>query len=543
MPMTKDLAAIEWPQSLRSSLRVSSLRLRTLLTGLGLALAGCGGGGGSDGGGGLSYVDDTGWVAGQFKPASEFADRCAVPRTGIDPSTGTVYPDRLGTGLDERNFLRSWSNETYLWYDEIVDRNPFDYDDKLEYFDLLKTDALTASGNPKDQFHYYMPTSEHQSLSQSGTAVGYGVTWSIVSATPPREVLVTYVEPQSPAADANLSRGQRVVAVDGYDLIEGSRTDVLNAGLLPSDSGEIHTLRIRELDGTERDVTLTSGNVASTPVPVVARVGASNEVGYILFNDHIGTAEAGLKQAVEQLQAGGGVEDLVLDLRYNGGGYLAIASQLAYMIAGPTQIDGRVFETMTFNDKLSSENNPFPFLDETQGFSLAEGQPLPALGLSRVFVLTGPDTCSASESIINALRGVDVEVVQIGSTTCGKPYGFYPEDNCGTTYLTIQFQNENAKGFSDYADGFSPQNAVSSAGVSLPGCEVGDDFTQQLGDPAEARLAAALHYRANPDSPCSMAVSSGQQKLGASLAAPSSLSAVNGRVIKSPALKGRMVER
>ncbi|MCW8195162.1 peptidase [Proteobacteria bacterium 005FR1] len=539
--MIKDSSAREWPRF--HPLHPSFLRLNAIVI-FGLsALAGCGGGGGSDGGNGVTYLDDTGWVAGEFKPASDFADRCAVPRTGIDPSTNSAYPDRLGTGLDERNFIRSWSNETYLWYDEIVDRNPFDHNDKLEYFDLLKTDAKTASGKPKDQFHFHMPTSEYRSLSQSGTSVGYGVVWSIIENSPPREVLVTYVEPGSPAASANLSRGQRVVEVDGHDLINGSGADVFNAGLWPSESGESHTLRIRELDGAERDVTLIAENAESTPVLEVARVGANNEVGYILFNDHIGTAEAGLKQAVEQLQAGGGVADLVLDVRYNGGGYLAIASQLAYMIAGPGQINGRVFETMTFNDKRSAENDPFPFLDEAVGFSVTKGQPLPNLGLDRVFVLTGPDTCSASESIINALRGVDVEVIQIGSTTCGKPYGFYPEDNCGTTYFTIQFQNENAKGFSDYADGFSPQNAVSNPGEPLPGCEVGDDFTHQLGDPAEARLAAALHYRANPDNPCSLAASSAQQKMGASLAAPSSLSAVNGRVIKSPALQGRVVER
>ena len=58
-------------------------------------------------------------------------------------------------------------------------------------------------------------------------------------------------------------------------------------------------------------------------------------------------------------------------------------------------------------------------------------------------------TCSASESIINGLRGVNVQVIQIGSTTCGKPYGFYPEDNCGTTYFSIQFKGVNAAGFGE----------------------------------------------------------------------------------------------
>jgi hypothetical protein len=183
-------------------------------------------------------------------------------------------------------------------------------------------------------------------------------------------------------------------------------------------------------------------------------------------------------------------------MRYNGGGYLAIAAQLAYMIAGPTATNGKIFERETFNDKYPTTDpvtgqplTPSAFLDHTVGFSLASGQPLPTLGLSRVFVLTGGGTCSASEAVMNGLAGVDVQVIQIGSKTCGKPYGFYPEDNCGTTYFAIQFEGVNQKNFGDYSDGFVPQGI-------LPGCFVPDDFTHTLGDPAEARVAAALQYRA-----------------------------------------------
>jgi hypothetical protein len=115
-----------------------------------------------------------------------------------------------------------------------------------------------------------------------------------------------------------------------------------------------------------------------------------------------------------------------------------------------------------------------------------------------VLVITGQDTCSASESIINGLEGAGVTVYQIGSTTCGKPYGFYPQDNCGTTYFSIQFQGVNAAGFGDYGDGFSPANTTPAAGVPVPGCSVGDDFGHALGDPSETRLATALAYLANP---------------------------------------------
>jgi hypothetical protein len=123
---------------------------------------------------------------------------------------------------------------------------------------------------------------------------------------------------------------------------------------------------------------------------------------------------------------------------------------------------------------------------------------LPTLGLSRVIVITGADTCSASESVINSLRGVGVEVIQIGSQTCGKPYGFYPQDNCGTTYFSIEFKGVNAQGFGDYTDGFTPANALNlNGGVSLPGCDVADDYKHALGDTNEAELATALAFAAN----------------------------------------------
>jgi hypothetical protein len=172
------------------------------------------------------------------------------------------------------------------------------------------------------------------------------------------------------------------------------------------------------------------------------------------------------------------------------------------MIAGPTLTAGRTFETLQFNDKHPTTNpvtgqaiTPTPFVDETVGFSVPAGQALPTLNLSRVFVLTGPGTCSASEAVMNGLRGAGVEVIQIGSTTCGKPYGFYATDNCGTTYFTIQFRGVNDANYGDYTDGFVP-SAVDDGAAGVRGCPVADDFSRQLGDPDENRLEVALAYQA-----------------------------------------------
>ena len=148
------------------------------------------------------------------------------------------------------------------------------------------------------------------------------------------------------------------------------------------------------------------------------------------------------------------------------------------------------------------------------------------------------NTCSASESLINSLRGIDVEVIQIGEPTCGKPFGFYPTDNCGTTYFTVQFHGINAKGFGDYIDGFVPTEGATGDGANVPGCRAADDFSHPLGDPAEGRLATALSYR---DSSVCPAPTSAFPPDGTGAAAARILESPDGTVRKPPWLSNRLL--
>ncbi len=537
---------------MNSSIRLTSKLRLPLAIFLLASLVACSGGG-SNKVNNQNPGPGSGWQQGVFNDLDTYFARCAAPRSGTDPWTGNPFPDVQGTTLDENNFLRSFSNYAYLWYDEITDRDPGLYNDTLAYFDLLKTEATTPSGAPKDKFHFTYDSEEWFQLSQAGVSAGYGITWAFISNTPPRELLIAYTEPNSPATNiaVPLERGARILAVNGVDINDNTQPgiDTLNAGIQPSSAGEQHTFTVLDLGAeTSRDVTLTSANVTATHVQntqVISTI--TGEVGYMTFNDHLAPAEQQLIDAVNQLSAhngGQGIDDLVLDLRYNGGGLLDIASQLAYMIAGPVPTAGQTFDDLQFNDKHPTTDPitgqplaPTPFHTETLGFSAAAGQALPSLDLPRVFILTGPGTCSASEHIINGLRGVGVEVIQIGSTTCGKPYGFYPIDNCGTTYFTIQFRGVNAVGFGDFSDGFSPSSNPTNL-AEVPGCPVPDDFTKQLGDQTEGRLSAALAYRDSQLCPAP-----------ATAAAPGSLSktglplnAVDAEVLKSPYLMNLIMQ-
>ena len=485
-----------------------------------LLLSACGGGGGTSSsdpisvnqstGTGTTQTENTGssnFVTGVFQPSSIFKDSCGAPRTS---STSEAFPDMQGSFEDEGYWLRSWSNDTYLWYDEIQDRDPSLYATSAagvaQYFDLLKTETTTPSGKPKDRFHFTRDTAEYVAESQRGITFGYGATYKLISSSAPRELVIVLVNENSPAANAGLQRGARIVTVDGVDLINGSDTDTLNAGLWPSQVNEDHNFEVLDPGATKRrTITMTSTQIDTDAVPETRIIDTdSGKVGYLLFTDHILTAERQLVDAVTHMRDAN-ISDLVLDLRYNLGGYLYLANQMSYMIAGPG-VSGQTFNSLQFNQKNPGVNpvtgdavRADTFLTTTTENAAPAGAALPTLELPqpRVFVLTTSSTCSASEAIINGLRGVGVEVIQFGSTTCGKPYGFYPQDNCGTTYFTTQFRSVNAAGFGDYPDGFSPANSTeSTVGVILPGCQTDDDYTR-LGEPTEPMLAAALAYREN----------------------------------------------
>lgn len=450
-------------------------------------LAGCGGGGGGGGSGGLPVFlpPTTTPPAGgddAIVGSSTVAGRCAAPRSGINPETGAAYPDKAGTLTDEKRWVRGWIDETYLWYGEVpATLKAADYATPVAYFSVLKSPAVTASGRAKDRFHYVYDTERYRQLSQNGVAPGYGMEFAFVRNSRPRDLRIAFTEPGSPAAGAGIVRGAKVLEVDGVDVIAGTNTTVINRGISPTTVGESHTFKLQEGTAT-RTVTLAAASITRTPVQNVKSIDtASGRVGYLLFNDHITTSEAQLIDAVNQLKQDG-VQDLVLDMRYNGGGQLNIASRLATMVSSSTATSGKTFERLVFNDKNPFHLTPAQTIIPFYGTSRA-GAALPRLGLSQVTVLVGPDTCSASESVINSLRGVDVQVDLVGGATCGKPYGFSPQDNCGTSYFAIQFQGVNAKNFGDYGDGFAPS------------CTVADDFDHALGDPAEARLAAALSMR------------------------------------------------
>jgi C-terminal processing protease CtpA/Prc len=475
-----------------------ALRARMAAVSVAAALSACGPGhvpdlplpgGGSPGGSGTS---------------AQYQQQCSASNPYLGDATSATSPGSLTV---EKQWVRAYLDEAYLWYDRIPSISAslpaYSNDTQSGFYDSIDGYFSDLTVNPlaEDRFSFTYPTKAWNQLSQGGVSLGYGIEFHVGSSTPPREFRVALVDPSSPAALAGVQRGDTLVSVDGVSINDNTASgiDTLNAGLFPSVAGS-HTFVFSRNGVTRPGVTLTASEFASNPVPQhqVFDVNGA-KVGYILFNEHILTAENRLANAFDSLRSQG-VSDLVLDLRYNRGGFLLIASQVGYMVAG-TRGDGKTFERLRFNDKRTADNqssdanmlfvNTLCLPDASFNCTAPAGTTLPTLNLGRVYVLSGPDTCSASEAIINGLRGVDVEVVVIGGTTCGKPYGFTAKDNCGISYFPIEFQGVNAKGFGDYGNGFTAN------------CSVADDFDHALGDRTEGLLAAALNHRATGNCPAS----------------------------------------
>ena len=467
-----------------------------------LMLAACGGGGGSSSSSPPPVVVsppppppppiESQYTAGEFKPSDDFRNIC-------NPS-------------GEKQFLRSFTNETYFWYDEVEDRDPtVGTESVADYFAQLKTFRTTASGKDVDEFHFSYTSEEYEDL-LSGESFGYPWRLRFVRTSTldengnfvGRELRVLYPFPGGPVAAAGVERGAEILSIDGVSVIDGSDVDTLNAGLFPSVDGEEHTFTYRNPgDDEERTVTLQAGTFAQPDILATNVIGdGASKTAYVNL-ETFGTesAEKSLYDTFTELAGRGDVDDLVLDLRYNGGGFVVVACQLGYMIAGADDTTGRTCTQTLTNDKLPDEQ-PFSFRSTAVGFGpgnqelVPAGTPLPELDVDQVTVLTSAGTCSASELVMNGLNGIDFDISQVGTTTCGKPFGFTAEENCGMVYFTVQFQSVNNEGFGDYADGFTvDEGAATNSQSQFRGCAVADDFVSAFGDPADPMVAAALQFQ------------------------------------------------
>jgi C-terminal processing protease CtpA/Prc len=400
------------------------------------------------------------------------------------PPAGSAPADPVaaapGCAVDEQKLqLRDYFADKYFWNvwaarpDMGAAATVESYFETLRYVggDPILADAAGARW-PKDRWSGYQPTESFNRLYGDGESLGYGVAVAgqEVLGQPDRPLYVRYVEPASPAGLAGVRRGDQVLSLNGrltQDVIAADDFSALTAKAV----AETLDLRIRTAAGTDRTVSLRSAVYALRPVDgraVWARPGG-RQVGYLYVHQMIDQAVPRMIEAFADFRAAN-VTDVVLDLRYNGGGLVSVGRELASLMAGAPAA-GRPYAKLVYNRQQSGSDTTYAF-----------GPSDTALALKRVYVLAGRRTCSASEQVVNGLRGVGVEVVLIGETTCGKPVGWVPRNQCGTTFSVVNFESVNARDQGRYFDGFTPT------------CTVPEDWRAPTGSTADPLTAAALAH-------------------------------------------------
>ena len=383
------------------------------------------------------------------------------------------------TQTAQKRWVGDMMDEWYFWYRLSPRPNPGSYGDPLSYFDALLYTG-TDPAFPADRWSRSESTESFNRFYGDGATMGYGVAVNGFEVTSGQPLYVRYVEPASDAAVKGVQRGDEVLSANGRtaaEMIVADDFSPLNAAA----AGDRLTLQLRRA-GVTRTVVVEARVFNLTPVSgaQVVQSPGGRLIGYLMVKDMIAQAGPGLDSAFALFRAQG-VQDLVVDLRYNGGGLVSMGATLASYIAGTRGSAGgtgggaRTYAALLYNDKRAGANNQV-FRFENRAV---------ALGVPRVYLLTGPRTASASEQVINGLRGIDVQVVTVGDTTFGKPVGSLPQGYCGTTYSAIHFESANARNEGRYFDGFDAS------------CRVAEDFTRPTGDTADPLLVAAAHHADN----------------------------------------------
>jgi carboxyl-terminal processing protease len=386
------------------------------------------------------------------------------------------------TALDVPKFIWRGMNSMYLWQAEVPDLADKRFTSNAEYETFLNN--FSSPENVFENLLYRPPglyntnivdryswmVSDYLTLEQQlgGTTKNNGVEYGLSLVNSDKVIgYVRYIVPNSDASNKDIKRGEVFYAVNGTSLTLTNYRSLLNG------SNENYTLNFANLTydtnnnpiitPNGKSLALTKTSLAENPIFIKKVINSGqHKIGYLMYNGFYDSYDSELNDAFSYFKSEG-VTELVLDLRYNGGGSVLTATRLASMITG--QFNGKVFNELAYNNKKSYLNRKYTFT------STINGKSINSLNLSTVYVLTTKSTASASELIINGLDPY-IKVVQIGDATYGKDVASvtlydspgFAKKNVNTSHRyalqLIVAHSINSVGFGDYLDGLEPEHKL-----------------------------------------------------------------------------------
>jgi len=362
---------------------------------------------------------------------------------------------------NQNEYLYETMKYAYLWNDKVPETDVSLYSSPDVLLEHIKYE--------RDQWSYIASKEEYDLYTIGGNyfGLGLGVDYDVYD-----DCRITFVYKDSPAAQAGLKRNDRILEINGKTVQEIEAQDLWDSVFYKGRIGDAVDLKIQDSQYQTRRISVKKDLVEIQTIlhyDVIEYEGL--KVGYVVFNEFLSDALREL-DAVFAYFSWKGIDELILDIRYNPGGSTSVAEYLGNLIAGD-RLEGKIFAKYLYNDNYSDWN-------EIAYFKKPANKN--ALNLNRIVFITTGATASSSELLINGLKPF-MDVILIGDTTSGKPVGYsFSWEFCDRIFLPIVFKSVNSRGEGDYFDGFSPA------------CYAADDLSRTLGDTQETSLKAALHY-------------------------------------------------
>lgn len=337
-------------------------------------------------------------------------------------------------------------------------------------------------GDPQQEDRYsYVITEEEEQQIINAAFVGFGFSFRIVNGDQVQllQVFGEYAQEteDSPASRAGLKRGHKILEIEGVPVADIIAADphnpvaAVSRALGPRQVGVTRVLEVETAAG-QVTVILVKEDLLFNTVPIYMVFDVNGRpVGYFNFRSFAEPAFSELEAAFVYFNQEG-VEDVIVDVRYNGGGLLSVARFLGNLLGGNIE-SGRIFSKTVYNNKQSHRNTTAVFAPQNESLS----------SLRRLVFITTPNSASASEMVLNSMRSYIPEMATVGLTSYGKPVGSLGFSICGDLVLRpATFKTVNADYEGDYFDGI------------VADCVAEDNLNFPLGDPPEDSLAAALSF-------------------------------------------------
>jgi hypothetical protein len=451
------------------------------------------------------------------------------PKTIPTPVPIVTPPVTMSTRAElTKDSIFLYAKDTYYWNDGIPTYDVFkprQYSTNNNLLDAIR--ALPGINKPlfptpddptlREKYSFLDDGSVSSQL--GGVSGDYGFSVFYNGARPSNDLRVKYVSPNSPAAIKGIKRGYRITKINGRtDLTTGVDANVSFVSNAVFGNNQSITLTVEKPGGTIEELTITRGSYSNSPIfhTQIFTVG-SKKVGYIVYNSFTTNSRDALTAKMAEFTAAG-VTELVVDLRYNGGGSVATADVFTNLIA-PASANGSIMYTTFWTKKMQDDAAKIlenqPLLDDkgklrltgspdlngyipkngkwatyfdlnykpTSDQNMERFKKVGSANISKVIFLVLSGTASASELLINNLKP-HMEVKLIGRKTYGKPVGFFALKIDKIDLYIPQFETKNSQNVGGYYDGMA---------VNF---EIGDDVSKDFGDPTEGLLAAALSYSA-----------------------------------------------